>query len=204
MHPVTLTAPFAALLALAAPAQNLYQQNASHAAVIADLRARMVGDVLTITINESHSVANDEKVERSNSTSLAARLESFTLSDKPFKSNVLPKVEVRKEQDFEGEAKQGQKSVVQASIAAIVIDVQPNGNLVIAGSRTVQVDDQTRTLRISGIVRPLDVSTTNTVSSSMVADARVAILGDGPNTRQTSRGPVGTLFDTLVWAAWPF
>jgi flagellar basal body L-ring protein FlgH len=54
------------------------------------------------------------------------------------------------------------------------------------------------------VVRALDVTANNTVGSAQVADARIAITGDGANTRQVTRGPVGQLFDTLIWAAWPF
>ena len=197
---------FPFLLALAAPvaAQNLYQQGHASAAVIADLRARDVGDVLTVTINEQHTVTNDQKVQRTNNTSLAARLEAYTLNNKTFQGGVLPSVDVRKDQSFAGESKEDHVSTVTASIAVIVIDVQPNGNLVVAGTRTVQVDDETKTLRISGIVRPLDISLTNTLSSSLVADARVSIVGNGASTHQTSRGPIGAMFDTLLWAVWPF
>lgn len=192
------------LLLATAPAQNLYLQGRAAASVIADLRARDVGDILTVTISEIYSVANNEKVARSNATTLAARLEAWTLNDQTFKNNILPKFDVRKESTFDGQDKQDHKSTVKASIAVIVIDVQPNGNLVVAGTRTVQVDDETKTLRISGIVRPLDVTQANTISSLLVADARVAIIGQGASTRQITRGPVGTLFDTLLWAAWPF
>ena len=186
------------------PAQNPYVRSGVRNSPIADQRARHIGDILTITIQEQTSVRNESKIERRNDTSLAARVEAFTLSDKTFKTNVLPRLDIRKEQDFNGEAKQNQNSEVRASIAVVVIDVQPNGNLVVAGVRTVQVDDETRTLRVSGLVRPLDVTPTNTVGSAQVADARIAITGEGANTRQVTRGPIGQLFDTLVWAAWPF
>jgi len=192
-----------AMITAAAPAQNLFA-NSGSAAVITDKSARNVGDILTVTIAETHSVKNEDKVERSKNTTLASSLEAFTLSDKVFKTNALPKIDVRSQQDFTGDAKQNQGSDVRASIAVIVVDVQPNGNLVVAGTRTVQVDDETKTLRISGIVRPLDVGQNNTVSSSLVADARIAILGEGANTRSVTKGPVGRLFDTLIWAAWPF
>jgi len=75
---------------------------------------------------------------------------------------------------------------------------------VIAGQRTVTVNDETKTLRISGIVRAVDVTNLNTVTSSQVADARIAISGEGGSTRQVTKGPIGQLFDTLIWAAWPF
>ena len=194
------------LLAAAAPlaAQNPYVRTGATISAIADLKARNVGDILTVTVQEQTSVKNEDKVERTNSSTLAARLEAFTLTDSTFKQNVLPKFDVRKESDFQGESKQNSGSDVRASIAVVVVDVQPNGNLVVAGTRTVQVNDETRTLRISGVVRALDVSPSNTVSSQQVADARIAITGEGASTRQVTRGPVGQLFDTLVWAAWPF
>ncbi len=203
-HSMFLGAAVAAGLATAATAQNPYVRAGANIGILADLRARNVGDILTVTIQEQTSVKNEDKVERRNDTTLAARLEAYSLSDKTFKSSGLPKVEIRKESEFNGEAKQNSGSEVRASIAVVVLDVQPNGNLVIAGTRSVTVNDETKTLKISGLVRPLDVTPNNTVGSAQVADARIAISGDGANTRQVTRGPVGQLFDTLMWAAWPF
>lgn len=185
-------------------AQNPYVRASVRISSIADNRARHIGDILTITIQEETQVRNETRVERTNDTTLAARVEAFSLSDKTFKTNVLPRLDIRKEQAFNGEARQNQQSDVRASIAVVVIDVQPNGNLVVAGVRSLAIDDETRTLRVSGLVRPLDVTPANTVTSAQVAEARIAITGDGANTRQITRGPVGQLFDTLVWAAWPF
>jgi flagellar L-ring protein precursor FlgH len=203
--PNSITAVLAALaLSTALPAQNLFAQARGGGSIISDLRARAVGDILTITIQEKHSVKNEDKTERSNDTSLAARLEAYSLSDKTFLANSLPRIDIRKESSFNGDSKQDSASDVRASIAVIVIDVQPNGNMVVAGSRTVQVNDETKTLKISGIVRPLDISQANSITSAQVADARIAILGEGGSTRAVTRGPLGTLFDTLIWAAWPF
>jgi flagellar L-ring protein precursor FlgH len=193
-----------AVLAAAAPAQNLFRAGQERASLIADHRATATGDILTIEIDENHKVSNNDKTERKTDTTLAARLEAYTLSSDTFKANVLPKFDARSNREFKGESKQQRDSDVRARIAVVVIDVHPNGNLVVAGSRTVQVDDETKTLRISGIVRPLDVSASNMVPSHLVADARVCIKGDGAGTRSVTKGPVGTLFDTLFWAAWPF
>lgn len=185
-------------------AQNPYVRAGVSISIASDPRARAIGDILTVTIQEQTTVQNEERVERRNDTSLAARLETFSLSDKTFKGSTLPRIDIRKESDFQGEARQNSGSNVQASIAVVVIDVQPNGNLVIAGARQVTVNDETRTLKISGIVRQLDVTPDNTVGSAQVAEARIAILGDGGNTRQVTRGPVGQMFDTLMWVVWPF
>ena len=192
-----------AVLAAPAMAQNPYVRAGAQIGVVADLRARNVGDILTITIQEQHSVKNQEQVQRRADSSLAARLEAYSLSEDTFKTT-LPRIDVRKESDFQGESRQNSGSEVRASIAVVVVDVQPNGNLVVAGTRSVTVNDETRTLRISGLVRALDVSPMNTVGSAMVADARISILGEGGGVRQVTRGPVGAMFDTLIWACWPF
>lgn len=201
-HLLTAVALLAAAAALTA--QNPYVRAGASISSVADPRARKVGDILTVTIQEQTSVKNQEKIERRNDTSLAARLEAYSLSDRTFDSNRLPRIDIRKESDFNGEAKQNSDSDVRASVAVVVIDVQPNGNLVIAGTRQVTVNDETRTLKISGIVRSLDVTPDNTVSSAQVAEARIAITGEGGNTRQVTRGPVGQMFDTLLWVVWPF
>ncbi|MCK5942963.1 MAG: flagellar basal body L-ring protein FlgH, partial [Planctomycetes bacterium] len=186
--PLALLACLGAL-ATSLAAQNPYTMAGVRIASIADQRARHVGDILTVTIQEQTTVRNEEKVERRNATSLAARLESYSLSNKTFNENILPRIDVRKETDFNGQAKQNTNSDVRASIAVVVIDVQPNGNLVVAGTRSVKINDETRTLRISGLVRPLDVTPANTIGSAQVADARIAITGEGANTRQVTRGP---------------
>jgi flagellar L-ring protein FlgH len=193
-----------ALLLGTAAAQNPYLRAGSMIGIVNDPRARAIGDILTIVVQEQTLVRNEERTERRQDTSLAARLEAYSLSDRTFQSNVLPRIDVRKEQDFQGEARQNSNSDVRASIAVVVVDVQPNGNLVVAGARSVTVNDETRTLRISGLVRQLDITPGNTIPSALVADARISIAGEGGNTRQVTRGPVGQLFDTLIWAAWPF
>jgi len=185
-------------------AQNPYVRSNARIGTASDLRARNVGDLLTITIQEQHQVKNDDKVERKQDSSLKASLDAFTLSSKAFDQGSLPKMEVSKSQDFNSEAKQDLGSDVRANIAVVVVDVQPNGNLVVACQRTVQVADETKILKVSGIVRQIDVTSQNTISSALVADARISITGEGANTRTTTKGPIGQLFDTLIWAIWPF
>lgn len=184
--------------------QNLFNQRQRATSWYADHRASAVGDILTIVVREATKVRNEDKVDRSTKSDLSASLKSYTLSNDTFKSNTLPKIALETDRGHEGLSKQEKDSQVTASIAVIVIDVHPNGNLVIAGSRVVKVDDEEKTLRVSGVVRPLDVTRDNTVPSSQVFDARIAITGNGAGTRAVTRGPVASLVDTMIWAAWPF
>ena len=93
---------------------------------------------------------------------------------------------------------------MEARIAVMVIDVLPNGNLVVSGKREITVDDETRTLQISGIVRPRDIKSDNTVKSDQVADARVSIVAKGGGSHYTTRGPVSQFVHTVIWFFWPF
>jgi flagellar L-ring protein precursor FlgH len=192
------------LVASVLPGQNLWRRAPAPRSAIADHRATAIGDILTILISETHKVTNNDKTERKADTSLAARLEAFTLSNDTFKTNVLPKFDARSERETTGESKQQRDSNVQARFSVLVVDVLPNGNLVVAGARQVQVDDEVKTLRISGLVRPLDVTQQSTIESQYVADARISVQGEGASTRHLTKGPVGTLFDTMFWALWPF
>ncbi len=183
-------------------AQNLYLQAKNPASPIDDLRASRVGDVLAILISETHRVKNEDKVNRRNESNLSWQLEQYTLSRHTF--NELPAIDSRTEKEMIGESKQEKDSFLIARVSVVVVDVQPNGNLVVAGTRVVQIDDETKTLKISGLVRALDVTPSNTVTSHQVADARVSLTGEGGNSHYVTKGPMGAFFEALVWAAWPF
>ena len=128
----TLGALAFCLMTTIGSAQNLYMRGGLQRSLIADLRASGIGDILTIDIVEQHRIKNEDKVDRNNATSLAARLEAYTLSDKTFESNRLPRIDIRQERSMKGQAKQEQDSNITAKIAVIVVDVQPNRNLVVA------------------------------------------------------------------------
>lgn len=200
--------PSIAILMLALPsvlpAQNMFMQRHTQGTLIEDHTAARVGDLLSIVISETQRIKNEDKVERTNTSSLEARLDAYTLGKDTFNENVLPRFQVSQEREFEGGAKQEKDTTFEARISVMIIDVLPNGNLVIAGSRVIEVDDEIKTLRISGLIRRLDITAANTVTSAQVADARISITGKGANTRVNTRGPIASLWDTLVWAVWPF
>ena len=195
-----------ALAALTAHAssQSLYKRAGGRgASLVSDLRASGIGDILTVVIREEHKIEQEDKTNRATRSTFNAKVDAFQIAN----TNLAPKfpsIDANSERTFDGNAKQERDGSFEARVAVTVVDVLPNGNLVVSGRRTVQVDDEEKTLRISGVVRPLDVTATNTVNSAQVAEARVAIEGKGPSTEANTRGPVGAFFQTLWWAIWPF
>ena len=131
--------------------------------MIADKTARRAGDLLTVVIAEAQDISNEESANLTKSTTLEYALDSFNI--KPNAFNPLPDIEATSQDDFNGTANYEKKGTFSARITAIVMDVLPNGNLVIQGRREVRVDGEVKVLEFSGIVRRYDVSRTNSIES---------------------------------------
>jgi flagellar L-ring protein precursor FlgH len=89
---------------------------------------------------------------------------------------------------------------ISLTIAAVVTQVLPNGNMVIQGSQEVRTNDEVRQLTVAGIVRPEDISSSNTIASSQMAEARINYGGRG-DISAVQKTPVGT---ALLQRFWPF
>ena len=86
---------------------------------------------------------------------------------------------------------------VTASAAVLVSDVLPNGNLVIEGARMVTFSGETQYIVLHGIVRPDDIASGNTISSTNIADARVEFYNQGSLTDMQNRGWLSKLYEKL-------
>lgn len=186
------------LIAALAPAQSLWNPDRPMPSLYSDTTARAVGDVLTIVISESQTVKNKEDTELNKTTSLNAALTNFDVLPNAF--NTLPAVAGESDRQFTGEAKYDKEGKFETRLSVLVIDVQPNGNLVVEGRRRIVIDRETKCIRVTGIVRPYDVTAVNTIQSWQVANASIAYEGRGSLTRTTNRGFLGELLDYI----WPF
>jgi flagellar L-ring protein precursor FlgH len=98
---------------------------------------------------------------------------------------------------FSGAANMTTNRVFTDRLAVTVVDIMPNGNLVIEGYRSRVVAGEERVLRITGVVRQQDVGVGSTVLSGSVANFRVSYLGRGPATRTTTQGFLGRAYNLL-------
>ncbi len=165
----------------------------------ADDVARQIGDILTIKISEDSKVDNkakrDLKKEIDKSTTFNGELGIVTPN-----YNLLPRIpgftmtaestnELKSKADFKDE-----RSFVDR-ITVVVVDVLPNGNLVVMGSRNRNIAGDIQTIKVSGVIRPSDIASDNTVKSEQVADFRIITKNSGIAAPFNKPGWLGRIFD---------
>ncbi|CDP50378.1 flagellar basal body L-ring protein FlgH [Paradevosia shaoguanensis] len=150
-----------------------------------DQRAHRVGDILTVlvTIDDQAQISNQTARGRTstNTAGVGGVLGSIF-------NGIAPDVDAKAAVDTtsgmndKGTGSVNRKENIETSVAAVVTQVLPNGNLVIEGRQEVRVNFEVRDLIVSGIVRPEDIRADNTIPSTKIAEARVAYGGRGQIT----------------------
>ena len=162
-----------------------------------DKLARKKGDLLTIRVRESTSASEEQKTEHSRDTDNSF---SGTITPVSATSRATPGIGLQSSRDFEGEGKVESSNDVRATVTARVMSVLDNGNLVIEGRRSIKINKDTKVILISGIIRPADITSENTVLSERMHNFRVGIEGEGPLTQAQQQG----IFSRLLGFLWPF
>lgn len=188
-------------------AQSLWtSETLADGTLYSDQVARRSGDLITILVVETTSVSDTQKTKRSRTNDIASSVSLFpqttALPSAVGATTVghLPALEMNSDKEFEGEGNYKAEGSVKATITGRVVDVLDNGNLVIEGRRSVQVNDDTKVILITGIVRTADVFSDNTILSEKIHNFQVSIEGQGPLARSQQEGWLGKIFDVL----WPF
>ena len=178
----------------------LARRNKNMKQMYADDVARRIGDILTVMITEDSKVDNkakrDLKKETARSTAFDGELNiDHILPSMPgFTMDAESSNELKSKADFKD-----QRSFVDR-ITVVVVDIQPNGNLVIMGSRNRDIGGDIQKIEVSGIVRPSDILFDNTVKSQQIANFQIVSKNSGVSDPYTKPGWLGTIFDIL----WPF
>lgn len=171
-----------ALAATAASGTSLWTET-SHS-LYSNRKASQVGDVITVLIVESSSGFN-----RASSTSKKEDTQAIEGSGAgPLDFIPLFGWDMSTKLEYKGNASSAVAAGLTARISAQVVDILPNGHLVIAGSRTLVVNGENETIHVFGEVRPEDVRANNTVLSTSIANAQIAYEGSGPATQAVRRG----------------
>ncbi len=172
--------------------------------MFSDQRARNVGDILTINIVEVSQASESASTATTRKSQTVAGISNFFgLENRPNGpwTNTASLVNANSpNNDFTGTGSTTRAGSLSASITARVMDVLPNGNLVIEGKREIFVNNEKKEILLQGIVRPRDIAFNNTISSTQIADAKVIYTGIGVVAEKQRPGWAARLFDFV----WPF
>ncbi|HOQ03836.1 MAG TPA: flagellar basal body L-ring protein FlgH [Anaerohalosphaeraceae bacterium] len=167
----------------------------------ADDKANQIGDVLTIIISEIHKVDNKVKQDLSRTSDRSFDLGGDDISVGHILPNVSKvKVDVDSSKSLSGKSDYKDERKIEDRITVVVMDIHPNGNLVVMGTRTRELNGDTQTIQVSGIVRPRDISFDNTIRSEQVANFQMIAVNEGVTKDFTKPGWLGKFLDKI----WPF
>ena len=155
---------------------SIYQAGVSRT-LFEDRRARYVGDTMTIAIAETTSASTKSNTKASRSTSISASAPTITgLPGKSFQGMALS---ASGSNSLDGKGEAAANNVFTGTITVTVIEVLPNGNLLVSGEKQVSIGAGIEYIRLSGIVNPYFINSANTISSTNVADARIEYKESG-------------------------
>jgi flagellar L-ring protein FlgH len=153
-------------------------------AFLKDQRAAQVGDVITITVNINDTATLNNVTSTTRASGESAGMPNFfgleTMLPKAVTASSLLSLSSGNNNTGTGQIKRNE--AVTLSIGGVVTQVLPNGNLVVAARQEMRINGELRELRVTGVVRPQDITSENTVQSNQIAEARIEYGGRGQLT----------------------
>lgn len=182
-----------------APATGAIYQPGHALALFEDLKARRVGDILTVVLTEQTDATKKASTatERETAIDLAG---PTVLGRKVTRGgSELLATKVDGTHAFSGEGETSQSNSLSGSIAVTVVAVLPSGNLLVRGEKRLRINHEDEHIRLEGIVRPADIGPDNTVPSTKVAEARISYVGKGQVADANRMGWLARFFLSVVW-----
>lgn len=167
-----------------------------------DNRARGIGDIVTVLINESTEITGKEDSSADSKQSHNVTIDTSEFLTKPLgdTSGYLPNFKTDTGHSFSGKGAYESNRNLNLELTAVVTEMLANGNLIIEGNRDVNINGEKYNIKVSGIVRPVDISVDNIIQSSSIANASIILEGKGFLTRAGKRGWWNRIYE----AVWPF
>lgn len=165
------------------PSGSLWRSGPS--SLFGDRRARTLGDIVTVVveIDEEAEIRNRTNRTRDATEGLSVPnffgLQTLAADVLPGGATLDPAIDASSNSETNGDGSIRRQEKVTLQVAATVVQVLPNGHLVIAGNQEIRVNSELRDLQVAGVVRPEDISRRNTITYEKIADARVIYGGRG-------------------------
>lgn len=165
-------------------ANSLWSQGAD--GFFADRRASKVGDIITVKISAKDNALMENEMEQNRDDNKDSLGVSSVFGYEKYLGKVFPDtvdkeglINVTSNREIAGDGKIDRKESIDVTLAAVVTQILPNGNLVIEGTQEIRVSYEVRQLSMRGIIRRADISSDNTIESSKIAELRVSYGGQG-------------------------
>ncbi len=169
--------------------------------MFSDKKAGRNGDILTVIVSETAATSSSQSKKSNKESSIDAGISQFLFppaaSALGTHNGALPGTKLSGKSDFSAGGQISNSQSLTARAAVLVTDVLPNGNLVIEGVRMVKFSGESQYVVLHGLVRPEDVSASNTIASSNIADVRIEFISEGSLTDAQKKGWLTKLYDKL-------
>jgi flagellar L-ring protein precursor FlgH len=173
-----------------------------------DMRARRVGDLITVNLVEktegnkesSSEVKKSQDLSVTNPTLLGSTPQFNVPGIVPLLSNRgnTLQTSLASTSSFKGEGDADQSNELSGSVTVTVVEVLPNGYLVVRGEKRIGINQGNEYVKLSGIVRPADIDSTNTVESTKIGDATILYVGDGQVADSSVMGWLAKFFISAI------
>jgi flagellar L-ring protein precursor FlgH len=165
-----------------------------------DNKAFRVGDVLSVTLKESTNASKSAETNTNKDDEVDVGASVLFGGDGPtINGNLALNSTFDAEREFSGKGDSAQSNSLTGEIAVTVIDVLPSGTLVVRGEKIIGLNQGSEFIRISGQVRPQDISTDNTVLSTKLANSRIFYGGGGTIAESNTKGWLSRFFDSPIF-----
>ena len=179
------------------PAQHadaIYQPGTSML-LFEDIKARRIGDMITVLLQEQTDAAKSADTGTTKSTSSEIADPVIFGNSPTHNGDPLFRNSLSSEHEFDGAADSSQSNSLNGSITVSVVEVLVNGNLVVQGEKWININQGEEYIRLRGIVRPSDINADNTIASTRVANAQIQYSGSGVLNETNSMGWLARFFN---------
>lgn len=176
------------------PTAGAIFQAGTDMALYGDVKARNVGDILTVLLSERTSASKSASTSTSKESGIDFGVPTIF-------GRTIPEgaVSLDHERDFSGSGNSTQSNQLDGQVTVTVADRLPNGTLVVRGEKRLMLNQGEEFIRIEGLVRPADITPQNTVVSTQIADARIIYSGKGSLADANAQGWLSRFFNSALW-----
>ncbi len=164
-----------------------------------DVKARRVGDIITVRLSENTNATKSAGTSSSKESNVDLQPMIGLGGNAIQIGKESVQLGIDSSNDFTGDAQASQSNSLQGNISVTVVDVLPNQNLIIRGEKWLTLNNGDEYIRLTGVIRPADITPTNEIQSTKIANARIQYSGTGSFARAQEKGWLTQFFSSKWW-----